>query len=92
MILRKLKPQDYGVGFNSVYLSSPNLNASAAFETDTSKVFEVVLSQSFLEYGLWQDYGTGRETPRGNSGDLGRAKRRQRRSWFSRKFTSQSFH
>ena len=44
------------------------------------------LSQSFLEYGLWQDYGTGRETPRGNSGDLGRAKRRQRRRWFSRKY------
>ncbi len=42
--------------FNSV-LIFPNLNASAAFETDTSKVFKVVLSQSFLEYGLWQDYG-----------------------------------
>ena len=36
--------------------------------------------------GLWQDYGTGRETPRGNSGDLGRAKKRQRRRWFSRKY------
>ena len=40
------------------------------------RFFEVGLSQSFLEYGLWQDYGTGRETPRGNSGDLGRAKKR----------------
>ena len=50
------------------------------------RFFEVGLSQSFLEYGLWQDYGTGRETPRGNSGDLGRAKRRQRRRWFSRKY------
>ena len=30
------------------------------------RFFEVGLSQSFLEYGLWQDYGTGRETPRGN--------------------------
>ena len=36
--------------------------------------FEVGLSQPFLEYGLWQDYGTGRETPRGNSSDLGRVK------------------
>ena len=26
------------------------------------RFFEVGLSQSFLEYGLWQDYGTGRET------------------------------
>ena len=50
------------------------------------RFFEVGLSQSFLEYGLWQDYGTGLETPRGNSGDLGRAKRRQRRRWFSRKY------
>ena len=50
------------------------------------RYFEVGLSQTFLEYGLWQDYGTGRETPRGNSGDLGHAKVRQRRKWFSRKY------
>lgn len=50
------------------------------------RFFEVSLSQTFLEYGLWQDYGTGRETPRGNSGDIGRAKVRQRRKWFSRKY------
>ena len=39
-----------------------------------------------MQYGLWQDYGTGRETPRGNSGDLGRVKRRKRRRWSSRKY------
>ena len=50
------------------------------------RFFEVGLSQSFLEYGLWQDYGTGRETPRGNSGDIGRTKKRKRRRWFSRKY------
>ena len=50
------------------------------------RFFEVGLSQSFLEYGLWQDYGTGRETPRGNLGDLGRAKKRKRRRWLSRKY------
>ena len=50
------------------------------------RFMEVGLSQTFLEYGLWQDYGTGRETPRGNSGDLGREKKRQRRRWFSRKY------
>ena len=50
------------------------------------RFFEVTLTQSFLEYGLWQDYGTGRETPRGNPGDIGRAKRRQRRKWFSTKY------
>ena len=42
--------------------------------------------EQIMQYGLWQDYGTGRETPRGNSGDIGRAKVRQRRKWFSRKY------
>ncbi len=50
------------------------------------RFFEVTLSQAFLEYGLWQDYGVGRETPRGNSGDIGRSKVRQRRPWFSKKY------
>ena len=50
------------------------------------RFFEVTLMQSFLEYGLWQDYGTGRETPRGNPGDIGRVKKRQRRKWFSTKY------
>ena len=50
------------------------------------RFFEVGLSQAFLEYGLWQDYGTGRETLRGNSGDLGHEKVRGRRRWFSRKY------
>ena len=49
---------------------------------------EVSLSHEFLEYGLWQDYGTGRETPRGNKGDIGRTKVRQRRPWFSKKYYS----
>lgn len=50
------------------------------------KITTITLSQSFLEYGLWQDYGTGREVARGNPGDIGRDKVRQRRRWFSRKF------
>lgn len=50
------------------------------------RFFEVTLSQTFLEYGLWQDYGVGRETPRGNSGDIGRRKVRKRRPWFSKKY------
>lgn len=47
---------------------------------------ELGLSQSFLEYGLWQNFGTGKETPRGNKGDLGRKKVRQKKPWFSRKY------
>lgn len=41
------------------------------------------LQSSFLEYGYWQDYGVGREVPRGNKGDIGRTKVRERRPWFS---------
>ena len=47
---------------------------------------EISLSQSFNTYGIFQDYGTGRETPRGNPGDIGRDKLRQRRPWFSQKY------
>lgn len=47
---------------------------------------EVGLSQAFLEYGLWQDYGTGKEVYRGNPGDIGRPKKRKRRPWFTKKY------
>lgn len=47
---------------------------------------ELGLSQSFLEYGLWQNFGTGKETPRGNKGDMGRKKVRQKKPWFSLKY------
>lgn len=55
------------------------------FKAD-GRFFEVTLSQVFLEYGLWQDYGVGRETPRENSGDIGRCKVRKQRPWFSKKY------
>lgn len=54
--------------------------------TMDGKVTEVTLRQSFLTYGLFQDYGTGREVPVGNPGDIGRDKVRQRRKWFSTKY------
>ena len=50
------------------------------------RFYEFSLSQAFLEYGLWQDFGTGREIPRGNPGDIGRDRKRQPRPWFSRKY------
>lgn len=52
------------------------------------RFYDIALSQSFLEYGLWQDLGTGREVPLGNGGDIGREKVRQRRRWFSVKYYS----
>ena len=47
---------------------------------------ELSLSQTFLEYGLWQNFGTGREIPRGNKGDIGRERKRKKKPWFSRKY------
>ncbi len=44
------------------------------------------LSESFLEYGIWQDMGVGREVPHGNPGNIGRDKVRERRRWFSVKY------
>lgn len=56
-----------------------------------NSVTEVELSQEFLEYGLWQDLGVGRDTPRGNSG-LENGTRRKRRRWFSRKYFASLFN
>lgn len=50
------------------------------------RFMELGLSQSFLEYGLWQNFGTGKEIPRGNIGDIGRERKRKKKPWFSRKY------
>lgn len=52
------------------------------------RFYDITLSQNFLEYGLWQDLGVGREIPHGNSGDIGHEKKRKRRRWFSVKYYS----
>lgn len=56
--------------------------------TADGKFTQITLSQSFRTYGVFQDYGTGSNTPCGNSGDLGVGfvNRRKRRRWFSRKY------
>jgi len=68
------------------------LNSVVALSTRMDeKATEVEISESFLEYGLWQDLGTGKETPRGNSG-LENGTRRRRRRWFSRKYFASVFN
>jgi len=52
------------------------------------RFIEIGLSQLFTEYGLWQDFGTGKEIPRGNHGDIVREKKRKAKKWFSRKYYS----
>ncbi len=52
------------------------------------KVTVVTLEQSFLGYGLWQEYGTGRETPAEGErsyGDFNHEKPRLRRPWMGKK-------
>lgn len=46
----------------------------------------------FLTYGLFQNWGTGREVPRGNTGDIGRPKVRVARRWFDRKYFASSMN
>lgn len=50
------------------------------------KYTSVSLSQKFNLYGLYVDYGTGSNTPRGNPGDIGRENKRRRKRWFTRKY------
>lgn len=56
--------------------------------TADGKFTQITLAQSFNTYGIFVDYSTGSNTPRGNSGDLGEGfvNRRNRRRWFSRKY------
>jgi len=58
--------------------------------THDGRYMEVSLTQEFLEYGLYQDFGVGREKYRGNPGDIGKTTKagnarhfRERRKWFS---------
>ncbi len=71
-----LKVIDTGHLFSSV---------AAVSMTADGQFVSAELRQTFSEYGIYQDYGTGREVPRGNPGDIGRDKVRRRRRWFSRK-------
>lgn len=54
--------------------------------TADGRFIEATLSQAFLEYGLWQDFGTGKEIPRGNPGDIGRERKRKPKRRFNRKY------
>ncbi len=54
--------------------------------TADGKYTSIALEQSFNLYGLFVDYGTGSNTPRGNPGDIGRDNKRRRKRWFSRKY------
>ncbi len=53
------------------------------------RFYDITLSQSFVEYGIWQDLGTGRNTAVGNThkkDNDGWTNKRERRPWFSPKY------
>lgn len=56
------------------------------------RYLDIRLSQEFLEYGIWQDLGTGREVPVGNPGDIGHDKVREPRRWFSTAYYSSAMN
>lgn len=71
-----------GVVDTGALLSSP---VAMNIQSD-GKITAVGFCHEFLEYGLWQDYGTGREVAIGNPGDIGRDKVRERRPWFAKPY------
>ncbi len=75
----KLRVYDTYALFKSLAIKSANADSDAV---------TMAVSWEFNEYGLYQDYGTGREVARGNGGDIGRDKVREARRWFSPKYYS----
>ncbi|MDE6346693.1 MAG: hypothetical protein K2L55_08490 [Muribaculaceae bacterium] len=59
------------ISFLGIFDSGKLLNSPIVLKTEADgRLMDIHLSQSFLEYGLWQDFGTGREIPIGNPGDV----------------------
>lgn len=65
---------------------SPEFNAPVYGD---DRLMDVTVSQLFLEHGLWQDLGVGRNTAIGNThkkDNDGFVNMRKRRRWYSTKF------
>lgn len=84
LLIWKDRIEKLGVIDTKALLRSP---VSLPIHTD-GRFLEITLAQSFLEYGIWQDLGVGREVPIGNPGDIGHDKVRERRRWFSTAYYS----
>lgn len=60
--------------------------------TKDDKVVAVTFRQEFNEYGHYVERASGRNTPRGNPGDIGRGNPRKKKPWFSRKYFASMFN
>lgn len=74
-----LKVIDTGALYNSIISLKSFSNPDAS---------DIEMTWGFNAYGLYQELGTGREMYRGNPGDIGRPKARQRRPWLGKAFYS----
>lgn len=81
--LTLLKVIDSGRLYNSVV--GVSLTADQKFTT-------ISLEQRFNEYGIYQERGTGSNTPRGNPGDIGRPNRRVKKPWMVRKHLASMYN
>lgn len=86
----------YNIHRTPKHANDPHLYDQLKFFPVTSdgEYMEFTLSHQFLEYGLYQDFGTGWEKWKGNPGDykayrpgaeilIDHKKERERRKWFS---------
>lgn len=72
-----------------VFRTGALYRSAIAVKMDASDKFtNVRLEQSFNHYGIYVNYGTGRNTWRGNPGDIGRDNPRVAKKWFSTKYYS----
>lgn len=63
------------------------LNSVVGVRMDADgKFLTVELEQAFNVYGIFVNYGVGKEVYRGNPGDIGRDKIRKEKKWFSVKY------
>ena len=74
---------DTGMLLRSAMFKSAELNGDVSV---------VRLSFEFREYGVWQNYGTGKEVYRGNPGDIGRPKVRKKKPWFMPRYYSSTMN
>ena len=76
----KLGIIDTGTLFDSV--------AEMKIDLKDDKIIELAMRWRMADYGIYQDRGTGREVYRGNPGDIGRPKVRERREWITKAYYS----
>ena len=66
---------------------SPLLDSVVAVRMDADdKFLSIEFEQEFNSYGIYVNFGVGREVYKGNPGDIGRDKLREPKKWFSTKY------